>query len=89
MPTTGGICRKVKPILDTYILNIIIYYSPGQELSVGEGMVKYKRWTGGKVWMPKKPVKWEFKIWCCSCACCGYLYMFQVYQGKPTGPITT
>ena len=49
MPTTGSICRKVKPILDTYILNIIIYYSSGQELSVGEGMVKYQemdRWKG-------------------------------------------
>ena len=36
--------------------------------------------------MPKKPVKWGFKVCCCFCACCGYLCTFQVYQ--PTDPIT-
>ena len=34
--------------------------------------------------MPKKPVKKGFKIWCCSCSCCGYLCTFQMYHGKPT-----
>jgi hypothetical protein len=38
--------------------------------------------------MPKKPIKCGFKIWCCSCSCCGYLCAFQVYNGKPTDPQT-
>ena len=88
MPPTGGICRKVKPLLDALGHTFLTCYSPGQELSVDEGMVKYKGRAGGKVCMPKKPVKWGFKVWCCSCACCSYLCMFQVYQGKPTDPIT-
>ena len=53
-----------------------------------EAMVKYKGRVGGKVCMPKKPVKMGFKIWCCSCACCGYLCTFQLYNGKPTDPTT-
>ena len=32
--------------------------------------------------MPSKSVKCGFKVWCCSCSCCGYLCNFQVYSGK-------
>ena len=32
--------------------------------------------------MPNKPIKKGFKIWCCSCSCCGYLCTFQVYHGS-------
>ena len=34
--------------------------------------------------MPKKPVKLGFKVWSCSCSCCGYLCSFQVYNGRLT-----
>ena len=57
MPPTGGICRKVKPLLDALGHTFLTCYSPGQELSVDEGMVKYKGRAGGKVCMPKKPAK--------------------------------
>ena len=33
--------------------------------------------------MPKKPIKLGYKVWCCSCSCCGYLCTFQLYEGKP------
>ena len=32
--------------------------------------------------MTRKPVKLGFKIWCCSCSCCGHLCTFQVYHGS-------
>ena len=41
-------------------------------------MVKYKGHVKGKVHMPKKPIKTGFKIWSCSCSCCGYLCTFQL-----------
>ena len=63
-------------------------YHPSQELSVDEAMVKCKGRAKGKVYMPKEPVKRGFKIWCCSCSCCGYLCTFQVYPGRCTDPIT-
>lgn len=83
-PANGGISRKIKPVLDTLEYTFLKCYNPGQELSVDEGMVKYKGRAGGKVVMPNKPIKKGFKIWCCSCSCCGYLCTFQVYHGKPT-----
>ena len=57
-------------------------YNPSQELAVDESMVKYKGRVRGKVHMPKKPIKWGFKLWWCLCACCGYLCNFQLYEGR-------
>ena len=31
------------------------------------------------------PRKLGFKVWCCSCSCCGYLCTFDVYSGRLTG----
>ena len=79
---------KIQPLLNVLSDTFLKQYSPGQELSVDESMVKYKGHCRGKVCMPKKPIKVGFKIWCCSCACCGYLCTFQVYDGKPRDPVT-
>ena len=75
---------KIKPVLEVLGKTFVDNYSPSQELSVDEAMVKYKGHCRGKVRMPKKPIKLGFKIWCCSCSCCGYLCTFQVYDGMPT-----
>ena len=89
-PARGGPSRKIKPLLDILSDRFLKCYSPGQELSVDEGMVKYKGRAKGKVHMPKKPMKvgYNYKIWCCSCSCCGYLCTFQVYHGCPIDPST-
>ena len=47
-------------------------------------MVKYKGRKGGKIEMPRKPVKVGFKVWSCSCSCCSYLCSFHVYNGRLT-----
>ena len=81
-----GLTRKFKPVLDILSQTFFANYSPGQELSVDEAMIKYKGRIRGKVRMPDKPIKEGFKIWCCCCSCCGYLLTFQVYEGKPIDP---
>ena len=84
-----GISSKVKPVLDVLADTFFRSYSPGQELSVDEAMVKYKgHIRKGKVKMPRKPIKEGFKVWCCCCSCCSYLCTFKVYEGKPTDPST-
>ena len=83
--------EKIKPILEVLtILDVLsrIFlsnYSPSQELSIDETMIKYKGHIRGKVCMPKKV---GFKVWCCCCSCCGYLCTFQVYEGKSIDPAT-
>ena len=83
-----GIARKIKPVLDVLGETFCQQYSPAQELSVDEAMCKYKGRVRGKVHMPKKPIKYGFKIWCCCCSCCGYLCTFQVYGGVPRHPVS-
>ena len=84
----GGPSRKIKPVVDCLSQTFLKYYCPGQELCVDESMVKYKGHCKGKVRMPKKPIKLGFKIWCCSCSCCGYLCTFQFYDGMPVDVVT-
>ena len=86
--SSGGPSRKIKPVVDTLNETFLKHYNPGQELSVDESMVKYIGCCKGKVRMPKKPIKLGYKIWCCSCSCCGYLCTFQVYDGRPIDPET-
>ena len=83
-----GVSNKIKPVLNTLSRTFLECYSPAQEVCVDESMIKYKGDVGGKVCMPRKPVKQGFKVWCCSCSCCGYLCTFQIYHGAPTNPET-
>ena len=57
----NGLTRKFKPILDVF-RTFLSNYSPSQELSVDEAMIKYKGHIRGKVRMPNKPIKAGFKM---------------------------
>ena len=75
--------RKFKPVLDVLSRIFLSNYIPSQELSVDEAMINYKGHIRGKVRMPNKHIKVGFKVWCCCCSCCGYLYTFQVMKESP------
>ena len=83
---SSDIASKVKTVVEVLGRTFLANYHPSQELSVDEMMVKYKGRKGGKIHMPNKPVKLGFKVWSCSCSCCGYLCMFQlyIYSGRRT-----
>ena len=87
-PARERLSNIIKPVIDTLSHTFVKYYSPGQELFVDEAMVKYKGHMGGKVCMPRKPVKLGSKIWCFSCSCCGYLCTFWVYNGASRDLVT-
>jgi hypothetical protein len=57
------------------------HYDIGQNVSIDEHMVKGKGWNPFKQYMPQKPIKRGTKIWELGCACCAYLYDFQIYAG--------
>ena len=58
------------------------HYSPSCNISMDESIVRFKGRSMLKQYLPMKPIKRGFKVWCLSCACCGYLLLFQVYTGK-------
>ena len=53
VPAGSGLSCKIQPIIDTLSSTFVKCYSPIQELSVDEAMVKYKGPVGGKVVMPR------------------------------------
>ena len=54
--------------------------------AIDEQMVPFKGKHGGKVYMPKKPYKWGFKLWC-RAGISGYIYDFDVCgERRAKGP---
>ena len=54
--------------------------SPSQRLALDEAMVAYKGRSPIKQYIPSKPHKWGYKIYCLSSD--DYLLRFEVYAGK-------
>ena len=55
-------------------------YQPSCHLVIDEAIVAYKGRSGIKQYIPMKPHKWGYKIWCLSNE--NYLLHFEVYEGK-------
>jgi len=58
--------------------------SPSQHLTLDEAMVAYKGRSPIKQYIPSKPHKWGYKIWCLASD--DYLLHFEVYAGKEDAP---
>jgi len=58
--------------------------APSQHLTLDEAMVAYKGRSPIKQYIPSKPHKWGFKIWCLASD--DYLLHFEVYAGKEEAP---
>ena len=51
--------------------------------AIDEMMVPFKGKHGAKMYMPKKPCKWGYKLWC-RAGISGYMYDFEVLGGSST-----
>ena len=76
---------KVRPLLETIRKNSQNAYSPNREVSVDEAMVLFKGRCSMKQYMPLKPIKRGYKVWCLCNAKNGYAYNIQVYTGASSG----
>jgi hypothetical protein len=59
-------------------------FTPSQHLTLDEAMVAYKGRSPIKQYIPSKPHKWGYKIWCLCSE--DYLLHFEVYAGKENDP---
>ena len=74
---------KIAPLIDSCQRTFPAHYNPIQQLAVDEAMeamVPFRGRSKMKQFMPKKPHKWGYKIWCLACN--GYLLNFIVYKGR-------
>ena len=76
---------KLRPLVDMCQRNFKECYTPGRDLSVDEGMIKYKGRVYFRQYMPKKPVKYGIKVWMVAESKTGYVSNYDIYLGKPRG----
>ena len=56
--------HKLRPLIDTIHENSLKLNKPGRDLSIDEAMVGYEGRSSLKQYMPNKPTKRGYKIWC-------------------------
>ena len=76
---------KLRPVINMCQQNFQDRYTPGRDLSVDEGMIKYKGRVHFRQYMPKKPVKYGIKVWMAADTKTGYVSNYDIYLGKPRG----
>lgn len=55
-------------------------YTPPSRQAIDESMVLFKGCSSLKQYLPMKPIKRGYKIWCRANSETGYLAQFQVYE---------
>lgn len=71
--------HKLRPLLDLLNENIGKIYDPSSFVTVDESMIKFKGRCVLKQYMPLKPIKRGYKVWCLVT---GFIVAFIVYTGK-------
>lgn len=72
---------KIRPLIQDLNRNFQLLRLPNAAQSVDESMVLFKGRSCLKQYNPMKPIKRGYKIWC-RADMSGYVYEFEVYQGK-------
>lgn len=74
-------CFKIRPLLDLLQRNCL-RLEPEEKQCIDEQIVPFKGKNKLRVYIPKKPKKWGFKIYA-RCGVSGLVYDFFMYDGSP------
>ena len=72
---------KVRSLLEKIRLNSQASYQPHQQLAVYEAMILFKGHSMTKQYLPLKPIKRGYKMWCLCDSSNGYMYNMSLYTG--------
>lgn len=75
---------RVRPFIQSLQHSFPHHYAPSQNLTLDETMVAFKGRSAIKQYIPSKPHKWGYKIYCLASD--DYLLHFEVYEGKEEHP---
>ncbi|XP_065290955.1 piggyBac transposable element-derived protein 4-like [Dermacentor albipictus] len=73
---------RVRPLIDALNKRFQKEYTPSAHQAIDESMILFKGRSSLKQYMPMKPIKRGYKVWCRADSETGYLIAFQVYEGK-------
>nr|CAH7762126.1 unnamed protein product [Callosobruchus chinensis] len=74
--------HKVKTLTNLLNDSFCKPYKHSTSLSVDESMIAFKGRSAIKQFMPMKPVKRGYKVWCLADSQTGYICKFDIYTGK-------
>lgn len=61
-------------------------YLPSSYVTCDESMIIFKVRSAIKQYMPKKPIRWGYKVWCIADSATGFVFKFDVYMAKSDCP---
>ncbi|XP_055710857.1 piggyBac transposable element-derived protein 2-like [Phlebotomus papatasi] len=73
---------KVRPLINHFNMCFQKTKEPTKQQTIGEHMIKFKGKNAMKQYVHKGPIKWGFKMWCRCDSTSGYLFEFDLCQGK-------
>ncbi|CAG5033770.1 unnamed protein product [Parnassius apollo] len=73
---------KIRPLLDLITQACQKNAKDSSSQSIDESMILFKGRSSMKQYMPLKPIKRGYKVWCRCDSKTGYLYEFYIYTGK-------
>ena len=73
---------KMRPVIKHLNNSFSHAMSPTAQQAIDEHMVKFKGQHAMKQYMPMKPIKRGFKMWCRNDSATGYLFQFDMNGGK-------
>jgi len=74
----------VRALAEKLNASFAAHWTPTEYLTLDEAMVAYKGRSPIKQYIPSKPHKWGYKIYCLASE--DYLFHFEVYEGKEDDP---
>lgn len=74
--------HKLRPLIMSLNENCSTEYEHSNMLSVDESMIPFKGRSSIKQYMPMKPIKRGYKVWCLADSKTGFVLRFSVYCGK-------
>nr|XP_023397070.1 piggyBac transposable element-derived protein 4-like isoform X1 [Loxodonta africana]XP_023397071.1 piggyBac transposable element-derived protein 4-like isoform X1 [Loxodonta africana]XP_023397072.1 piggyBac transposable element-derived protein 4-like isoform X1 [Loxodonta africana]XP_023397073.1 piggyBac transposable element-derived protein 4-like isoform X1 [Loxodonta africana]XP_023397074.1 piggyBac transposable element-derived protein 4-like isoform X1 [Loxodonta africana]XP_023397075.1 len=74
--------HKLRPIINALNTRLKEVYVPSSVMAVDESMVPFKGHSSVKQYMPIKPVKRGYKVWCLADSQTGFVTQFDIYCGK-------
>jgi len=75
---------RVRPLVQSLQHSFARHYLPGREIALDEAIAAYKGRSPIKQYIPSKPHKWGYKMYCLASN--DYVLHFEVYEGKEEHP---
>lgn len=73
---------KIRPLISLLSQSFENNAFNSSSQSIDESMILFKGRSSLKQYMPLKPIKRGYKVWCCCDSSTGYLYNYEIYTGK-------